>query len=104
MLSIWSPTNHVQQFIQQRNPRPQHVVLFGHFPDLLLAQHTSWLRRLYCSPFDLLERVTTALETTALFHMGESLLCLVVRTSWAETLVSTRYTESAARRDYNSPN
>jgi hypothetical protein len=38
--------------------------------------------------------------TLYFFHIGGSLSCLVLSTVWAESLVSTMYTESAARGDY----
>ncbi|KAG9453683.1 hypothetical protein H6P81_006587 [Aristolochia fimbriata] len=38
------------------------VVFYCHFPDLLLAHHTSMLRRLYRWPIDAIEEITTGLE------------------------------------------
>lgn len=37
------------------------VVFYCHFPDLLLAQHTTVLRRLYRKPIDFIEEITTVL-------------------------------------------
>ncbi|KAG9149981.1 hypothetical protein Leryth_010048 [Lithospermum erythrorhizon] len=37
------------------------VVFYCHFPDLLLAQHTSILRRIYRKPIDFLEEITTGM-------------------------------------------
>jgi glycosyltransferase involved in cell wall biosynthesis len=36
------------------------IVFYGHFPDLLLAQHSTGLRRMYRAPFDRLEGSSTA--------------------------------------------
>ncbi|KAJ1447111.1 hypothetical protein M885DRAFT_544011 [Pelagophyceae sp. CCMP2097] len=38
----------------------RRIVFYCHFPDKLLASHSSWLRRIYRMPFDLLEEMTTA--------------------------------------------
>lgn len=35
------------------------VVFYCHFPDLLLAQHTTLLRRIYRKPIDFIEELTT---------------------------------------------
>jgi alpha-1,3/alpha-1,6-mannosyltransferase len=35
------------------------IIFYCHFPDLLLAQHTSLLRRLYRKPIDMIEEITT---------------------------------------------
>ena len=35
------------------------VVFYCHFPDLLLAQHTTVLRRIYRKPIDFVEETTT---------------------------------------------
>ncbi len=37
------------------------VVFYCHFPDLLLAQHTTVLRRIYRKPIDFIEEITTGL-------------------------------------------
>lgn len=37
------------------------VVFYCHFPDLLLAQHTTLLRRIYRKPIDFIEEITTGL-------------------------------------------
>jgi alpha-1,3/alpha-1,6-mannosyltransferase len=37
------------------------VVFYCHFPDLLLAHHTTVLRRLYRKPIDFVEEITTGL-------------------------------------------
>lgn len=41
------------------------VVFYCHFPDLLLAQHTTTLRRIYRRPIDFIEQITTG---SHLFH------------------------------------
>jgi hypothetical protein len=46
----------------------QRVIFYGRFPDLLLAQHSSRLRRVYRAPFDLLERATTAAASRVLVN------------------------------------
>lgn len=40
--------------------RRSRLVFYCHFPDKLLARRSSWLRRLYRLPFDILEELTTA--------------------------------------------
>lgn len=42
-------------------PLPLQVVFYCHFPDMLLAQHTTVLRRIYRKPIDFLEEMTTGL-------------------------------------------
>jgi alpha-1,3/alpha-1,6-mannosyltransferase len=37
------------------------IVFYCHFPDLLLAQHTTMLRRLYRKPIDTMEEATTGI-------------------------------------------
>jgi alpha-1,3/alpha-1,6-mannosyltransferase len=37
------------------------IVFYCHFPDLLLAQHTTMLRRLYRKPIDMIEEATTGI-------------------------------------------
>jgi len=37
------------------------VVFYCHFPDMLLAQHTSMIRRLYRKPIDIIEEATTGI-------------------------------------------
>ena len=37
------------------------VLFYCHFPDLLLAQHTTVLRRIYRKPIDFIEEMTTGL-------------------------------------------
>lgn len=37
------------------------VIFYCHFPDLLLAQHTTFLRRLYRKPLDYVEEITTGM-------------------------------------------
>jgi glycosyltransferase involved in cell wall biosynthesis len=41
--------------------RSAKILFYCHFPDLLLVQRGSWLKRLYRMPFDALEQSTTAL-------------------------------------------
>ncbi|KAI7988276.1 Alpha-1,3/1,6-mannosyltransferase ALG2 [Camellia lanceoleosa] len=46
------------------------VVFYCHFPDLLLTQHTTILRRIYRKPIDFIEEVTTGIfsETKEIFN------------------------------------
>ncbi|XP_068652153.1 uncharacterized protein [Aristolochia californica] len=44
------------------------VVFYCHFPDLLLAQHTSMLRRLYRRPIDAIEEMTTGMADLVLVN------------------------------------
>lgn len=44
------------------------VIFYCHFPDLLLAKHTSWLRRLYRKPIDWLEEKTTGMADYVLVN------------------------------------
>ncbi|XP_075498128.1 uncharacterized protein LOC142536724 [Primulina tabacum] len=44
------------------------VVFYCHFPDLLLAQHTSILRRIYRKPIDYLEEITTGMADLILVN------------------------------------
>ncbi|GFZ07557.1 UDP-Glycosyltransferase superfamily protein [Actinidia rufa] len=44
------------------------VVFYCHFPDLLLAQHTTVLRRIYRKPIDLLEEITTGMADLILVN------------------------------------
>jgi alpha-1,3/alpha-1,6-mannosyltransferase len=37
------------------------IVFYCHYPDMLLAKRDSWSRRLYRSPLDLLEQLTTGM-------------------------------------------
>lgn len=46
---------------------PVQVVFYCHFPDLLLAQHTTILRRMYRKPIDFIEEVTTGISLDADF-------------------------------------
>lgn len=39
---------------------PARILFYGHFPDLLLTQRRSWIKRLYRMPFDWLEGFTTS--------------------------------------------
>lgn len=41
--------------------RSMKVVFYCHFPDMLLAQHTTLLRKLYRKPIDFLEELTTGM-------------------------------------------
>ncbi|KAL5564874.1 hypothetical protein UlMin_028038 [Ulmus minor] len=41
--------------------RSTKVVFYCHFPDLLLAQHTTLLRRIYRKPIDFVEEITTGM-------------------------------------------
>ncbi|KAG9449775.1 hypothetical protein H6P81_009740 [Aristolochia fimbriata] len=44
------------------------VVFYCHFPNLLLAHHTSMLRRLYRSPIDAIEEITTGMADLILVN------------------------------------
>ncbi|KAH7512662.1 uncharacterized protein LOC107432555 [Ziziphus jujuba] len=44
------------------------VVFYCHFPDLLLAQHTTLLRRIYRKPIDLVEEMTTGMADLILVN------------------------------------
>ncbi|PIN15953.1 Glycosyltransferase [Handroanthus impetiginosus] len=44
------------------------VVFYCHFPDLLLAQHTTFLRRIYRKPIDFLEEITTGMADLILVN------------------------------------
>ncbi|XVF01939.1 hypothetical protein REPUB_Repub04eG0133000 [Reevesia pubescens] len=44
------------------------VLFYCHFPDLLLAQHTTFLRRIYRKPIDFLEELTTGKADTILVN------------------------------------
>ncbi|KAL6494137.1 hypothetical protein OROGR_032046 [Orobanche gracilis] len=41
--------------------RPSKVIFYCHFPDMLLAQRTTLLRRIYRKPIDFVEEITTGL-------------------------------------------
>ncbi|KAK6132476.1 hypothetical protein DH2020_033776 [Rehmannia glutinosa] len=44
------------------------VVFYCHFPDMLLAQHTTILRRIYRKPIDFLEEITTGMADLILVN------------------------------------
>ncbi|CAN4098667.1 unnamed protein product [Withania somnifera] len=44
------------------------VVFYCHFPDLLLAQHTTTLRRIYRKPIDFIEEITTGMADLILVN------------------------------------
>ncbi|CAN1794624.1 Alpha-1,3/1,6-mannosyltransferase ALG2 [Linum perenne] len=44
------------------------VIFYCHFPDLLLAQHTTTLRRLYRKPIDFVEEITTGMADMILVN------------------------------------
>ncbi|XP_077236146.1 uncharacterized protein LOC143877803 [Tasmannia lanceolata] len=44
------------------------IVFYCHFPDLLLAQHTTMLRRLYRGPIDKIEEITTGMADLILVN------------------------------------
>ncbi|KAL4331978.1 hypothetical protein GQ457_07G015180 [Hibiscus cannabinus] len=48
--------------------RSSKVVFYCHFPDLLLAQHTTFLRRVYRKPIDFLEELTTGMADMILVN------------------------------------
>ncbi|XP_020248675.1 alpha-1,3/1,6-mannosyltransferase ALG2-like [Asparagus officinalis] len=50
--------------------RSTKIIFYCHFPDLLLAQHTTTARRLYRKPIDLLEEATTGMADLVLVNSG----------------------------------
>ncbi|XP_059662739.1 uncharacterized protein LOC132308625 [Cornus florida] len=44
------------------------VVFYCHFPDMLLAQHTTLLRRIYRKPIDFIEEITTGMADLVLVN------------------------------------
>ncbi|KAH7676897.1 GDP-Man:Man(2)GlcNAc(2)-PP-dolichol alpha-1,6-mannosyltransferase protein [Dioscorea alata] len=44
------------------------IIFYCHFPDLLLAQHTTMLRRIYRKPIDLIEETTTGMADLVLVN------------------------------------
>nr|XP_029143897.1 alpha-1,3/1,6-mannosyltransferase ALG2 isoform X2 [Arachis hypogaea] len=48
--------------------RSAKIVFYCHFPDLLLAQHTTFLRKLYRTPIDYVEEVTTGMADLILVN------------------------------------
>ncbi|KAH1120782.1 hypothetical protein J1N35_003942 [Gossypium stocksii] len=48
--------------------RSTKVVFYCHFPDLLLAQHTTLLRRIYRKPLDIIEELTTGMADMILVN------------------------------------
>lgn len=52
------------------------VVFYCHFPDMLLTQRKSFLKKLYRAPLDWLEEVTTG--------MFLEFMCIYARTGWGE--------------------
>uniref|UniRef100_A0A0D9W8S3 Alpha-1,3/1,6-mannosyltransferase ALG2 n=1 Tax=Leersia perrieri TaxID=77586 RepID=A0A0D9W8S3_9ORYZ len=44
------------------------IVFYCHFPDMLLAQHTTMLRRLYRKPIDMIEETTTGMADLILVN------------------------------------
>ncbi|XP_051116506.1 uncharacterized protein LOC127241481 [Andrographis paniculata] len=48
--------------------RSSKVIFYCHFPDLLLAQHTTFLRRIYRKPIDYLEELTTGMADLILVN------------------------------------
>ncbi|KAJ3680652.1 hypothetical protein LUZ60_016930 [Juncus effusus] len=48
--------------------RSSKIVFYCHFPDLLLAQHTTILRRLYRKPIDIIEEFTTGMADLILVN------------------------------------
>ncbi|CAD6262506.1 unnamed protein product [Miscanthus lutarioriparius] len=44
------------------------IIFYCHFPDLLLAQHTTMLRRLYRKPIDMIEETTTGMADLILVN------------------------------------
>lgn len=50
--------------------RSAKIIFYCHFPDLLLAQHTTLARRLYRKPIDMLEEATTGMADLILVNSG----------------------------------
>lgn len=48
--------------------RSTKVVFYCHFPDLLLAQHSTFLRRIYRKPIDYIEEITTGMADLILVN------------------------------------
>ncbi|KAJ0979660.1 hypothetical protein J5N97_015134 [Dioscorea zingiberensis] len=48
--------------------RQTKIIFYCHFPDLLLAQHTTVLRRIYRKPIDMIEEATTGLADLILVN------------------------------------
>ncbi|XP_057450664.1 uncharacterized protein LOC130742589 isoform X1 [Lotus japonicus] len=48
--------------------RSTKVVFYCHFPDLLLAQHTTFVRRMYRKPIDYVEEITTGMADLVLVN------------------------------------
>ncbi|KAJ1404647.1 Mannosyltransferase ALG2 [Sesbania bispinosa] len=48
--------------------RSTKVVFYCHFPDLLLAQHSTFIRRMYRKPIDYVEEITTGLADLILVN------------------------------------
>lgn len=48
--------------------KPTKVVFYCHFPDLLLAQHNTVLRRIYRKPIDFIEEITTGMADMILVN------------------------------------
>jgi len=44
------------------------VIFYCHYPDLLLAEHSSWFRKLYRLPLDYIEKVTTGMASKILVN------------------------------------
>lgn len=58
------------------------IIFYCHFPDLLLAQHTTMLRRLYRKPIDMIEETTTGIVLCILnlstCYFFSTFLCLAI--------------------------
>lgn len=50
--------------------RSTKIIFYCHFPDLLLAQHTTMARKLYRKPIDMLEEATTGMADLVLVNSG----------------------------------
>ncbi|XP_008776717.1 uncharacterized protein LOC103696780 isoform X3 [Phoenix dactylifera] len=48
--------------------RSAKIIFYCHFPDLLLAQHTTMLRRIYRRPIDMIEEATTGMADMLLVN------------------------------------
>ncbi|XP_057853789.2 uncharacterized protein LOC131063849 [Cryptomeria japonica] len=61
-------TDQVSAVIPVLKLKSSKVIFYCHFPDLLLAQHTTMLRRLYRMPIDMLEEASTGMADLILVN------------------------------------
>ncbi|CAN8240330.1 unnamed protein product [Cochlearia groenlandica] len=74
------------------------VVFYCHFPDLLLAKHTTLLRRMYRKPIDFIEEQTTGLVSFPLYFHQYGTVCSYIVCGLAGMadmiLVNSKFTAS----------